>query len=449
MRGLAQMATANDVQLKTLKDEVKRITTENEEISESWTIEGENVDTHDSAEKYRENLTKARGLKDQILLLEENDEIKAFMSEAAGSSSEEVALKAAIAAVRAAKESNSQVERKTLGRAFVDSEEYAAYRRKGGGNMDQAWEVNDVDLGSQWIGLYGNKDLYTMSPTANANVPFGFGPVQVDPGIVPLGQRTVRIRDLFPVQRTQASVIEFFRVSGFTNNASVVPERDTTVSPNVYGAKPHSNLSFLSATAPVRTIAHWETAHRNTLDDVDLLAGIVNNELLYGLRLAEDNQILNGTGNGEDLLGILNTPNIQGLSRAVNDNYADALRRAMTKAFLAYYEPTGVVLHPVDWEAIELLKATTGQYIIVTNVAVGATKQVWRLPVVDTPAIAQGTALVGSFGIGATLYDRMNANIRIAEQHSDLFIRNAVLVLAEERLALATKRPESFVKVSF
>jgi hypothetical protein len=47
------------------------------------------------------------------------------------------------------------------------------------------------------------------------------------------------------------------------------------------------------------------------------------------------------------------------------------------------------------------------------------------------------------------LYDREQASIRISEQHADFFVRNAIVVLAEQRLALAVKRPEAFVKVSF
>jgi len=116
--------------------------------------------------------------------------------------------------------------------------------------------------------------------------------------------------------------------------------------------------------------------------------------------------------------------------------------------FLAYYEPTGVVVHPFDWEAIELIKDSQNRYIVTGSVAVGADKTLWRMPVVDTPAIPQKTALVGAFGLGAQLYDREQANIRIAEQHSDFFTRNAVAILAEERLALAVKRPESFAKVT-
>jgi HK97 family phage major capsid protein len=80
---------------------------------------------------------------------------------------------------------------------------------------------------------------------------------------------------------------------------------------------------------------------------------------------------------------------------------------------------------------------------------VGLETRVWRQPVVDTPAIPEGTALTGAFGTGAQLYDRQMANIRIAEQHADFFVRNAVVILCEERIALAVKRPEAFVKGTF
>ena len=56
---------------------------------------------------------------------------------------------------------------------------------------------------------------------------------------------------------------------------------------------------------------------------------------------------------------------------------------------------------------------------------------------------------MGAFGTGAQLYDRQQANIRVSEQHSDFFVRNAVVILAEQRLALAVKRPEAFVKDTF
>jgi HK97 family phage major capsid protein len=256
-----------------------------------------------------------------------------------------------------------------------------------------------------------------------------------------------------------------------------------------FGEKPQSKLSFVSEQAPIRTIAHWEAAHRNVLADEPQLRGIIDNELLYGLRLTEDQQILDGTGSNEQLQGILRCPGIQSylhpqyspgfiaaggaqygntgsaeLASAVDDwntaagsassarlydTKADAIRRAITLAYLANYEPTGIIVNPADWEDIELTKNSQGTYLLAMSVAAGAEQRVWRVPVIDTPAIAQGTALVGAFGTGAQLYDREAASIRVSENHADFFVRNAVVVLAEERLALAVKRPESFVAITF
>jgi HK97 family phage major capsid protein len=295
------------------------------------------------------------------------------------------------------------------------------------------------------------KDVYTSMPSG---FPSQFGTVQRDP-IVIQPKRTKRVRDLFPVRTTTAAIIEYFRMTGFTNNAAAVAERTASAS---FGVKPQSSMQFEGVQTSVKTLAHWEAAHRNVLADEPQLRSIIDNELMYGLRLQEDAQILNGDGTGENLTGILNTSGIQtydwsdgaySATAGMSDTKADAIRRAATLSFLAYYEPSGVVMHPNDWEDIELTKDGNGQYLIAVSVAMGGEPKVWRLPIVETPAMTEGKALVGSFGQGAQLYDREQASIRISEQHADFFIRNAIVILAEQRLALAVKRPESFVEVTF
>jgi len=296
---------------------------------------------------------------------------------------------------------------------------------------------------------YNVKDVYNTLPTGT---PGQFGSIQRDPIVIP-PQRTKRVRELFPTRTTNAAIVEYFRMTGFTNNAQAVGERSNDGT--VFVEKPQSTFTFVGEQAPVRTLAHWEAAHRNVLADEPQLRSIIDNELMYGLRLQEDAQILNGAGTGENLTGVLQTTGIQtyswsaGATAPVADTKADAIRRAATLSFLAYYEPTGVVMHPNDWEDIELTKATDGQYLVAISVALGGEPRVWRIPVVETPAIAEGTALVGAFGTGAQLYDREQANIRVSEQHSDFFVRNAIVILAEQRLALAVKRPEAFTKITF
>ncbi len=329
----------------------------------------------------------------------------------------------------------------TVGSAFLQSDEFKSLAGgRNGLNMAAAFEYKTAD-GLEF------KDVYSSMPGGN---PAAFGQVQRDPIVIPPKRKT-RVRDLFPTRRTSAAIVEYFRMTGFTNNAAMVAE----YSASSFGAKPQSSMTFQGFQAPVRTLAHWEAAHRNVLADEPQLRSIIDNELLYGLRLEEDDQILNGDGTGENLEGILETTGIQnyswsaGASAPVSDTKADAIRRAATLAFLAYYEPSGVVLHPNDWEDIELNKDSNGQYLMSVSIQQGATARLWRMPVVDTPAIAEGTALIGAFGSGAQIYDRETANIRISEQHEDFFVRNAIVVLAEQRMALAVKRPESFVAVDF
>lgn len=342
-------------------------------------------------------------------------------------------------------------EAKSLGEAFIQSNEFKSFITSKKGSMDGSFDIEIPNVAE--YGTYGQKDIFTGSaPTTTSR---GFGKIQRDP-MVPRAKRTARVRDLFNVATTNANLIDFFRVMGFAENggkgnAQTVGEREGVEGTDGrFGLKPQSKLQFSSAQAPVRTIAHWEAAHRTVLADEPQLQSVINNELLYGLALEEDDQILNGDGNNENLLGILNTPGIQAYTQKTGDSKADALRRASTLSMIANLPSTGYVLNPLDWEDIELTKATgDGQYVLVSAVSMGATTQVWRNPVVETPAIAEGTFLSGAFGLGAQLYDRERASVRIAEQHEDFFIRNAIAVLVEERLALAVKNPQAFVKGTF
>ena len=417
--------------LNELKGALAGKMAEQQEIADSISLEGETlVVTDEHRSSFNENMTQIKEIKGLIEDMTTLRDVSAWSSEAEHAS--------VAAEVAAGVEAEVKAYRTSVGEAFVSSEEFKSlHGGRNGANMASPFVTKTLE----------QKDIYSGLPTGT---PGSFGAVERD-GIIPIAQRRSRVRDLFPSRTTNAAVIEYFRQTGFTNNADTVAERQGSN----FGAKPQSTMTFVGEQAPVRTIAHWEAAHRNVLADEPQLRSIVDNELLYGLRLTEDEQILNGSGTGEDLAGILNNSSVQtyswssGSTTPVADTKADAIRRAATLAYLAYYEPTGIIVNPNDWEDIELTKNSQGTYLLAISVSGGAESRVWRIPVIDTPAIASGTALIGAFGTGAQLYDREAASIRISEQHSDFFVRNAVVVLAEERLALAVKRPESFVKVTF
>jgi HK97 family phage major capsid protein len=421
----------DESRLNELKGALKAKMAEQQEIADSIKMEGETLVVEDGQkDAFQKNMSSIREIKSYIQDIETLRDVESWSSEAE--------YKSVAAEVAAGVEAEVKSHFGSVGEAFLDSPEFKSLQGgKNGANMVAPFQTKSLE----------QKDIYSGLPTGT---PGQFGAVERD-GIVPIAQRRSRVRDLFPARSTNAAIIEYFRQTGFTNAADTVAER----SGSNFGAKPHSTMTFKGEQAPVRTIAHWEAAHRNVLADEPQLRSIIDNELLYGLRLTEDNQILSGAGTGEDLTGILNTTGIQtyswsaGATTPVADTKADAIRRAATLSYLAYYEPTGIIVNPNDWEDIELTKNSQGTYLLAMSVAGGAESQIWRIPVIDTPAIASGTALIGAFGTGAQLYDREAATIRISEQHSDFFVRNAIVILAEERIALAVKRPESFVKVTF
>lgn len=439
----AQDRASRQMELKSVLDAKMA---ENDRIADSFVVEdnGGVVVTPEQRDAFRANLTEMEEVKGLISDLQAMDSLREFGETTPGSVAMAVAGGQHIAAAAPAPEV------KSLGERFTDSAEFKSLVESGSATMGRAWEVAEADMAGMGLDV---KDIYTaLAPTSTNR---GFGRTQVDP-MVMRQHRTTRVRDLFPAIRTTANLIDFYRVTGFSEGgtdgalspggkgaASTVAERDGTN----FGLKPQSTLNFSLGQAPVRTIAHFEVAHRNVLADEPQLQAVINNELMYGLRLQEDDQLLNGDGVGENLTGVLNTAGIQTYNRTAEAGQTslDTLRRATTKTILSYYESTGIVLNPLDWEDIELGKDSQERYILTTNIALGGEKRVWRQQVVETPAIAQSTYVLGAWGLGAQVYDREQSNIRIAEQHSDFFIRNAVAILAEQRIALAVKRPEAFV----
>ena len=423
--------------LNELQTALRSKMADNKSIADSFKIEdGTVVVSTEQKSAFDKNMRDIKEIKSLIDGLEGLREVDAWNNGGAAS----------VGATAAAGGAFPRASFKSIGDEFINSMEFKSLQGgRNGANMTAPYVTNTVLT----AGGYNVKDMFSALPTGT---PSAFGTIQRDPLVVP-PMRTKRVRDLFPTRTTTAAVIEYFRMTGFTNNAAAVAERNAAGT--AFGAKPQSSFTFVGEQAPVRTIAHWEAAHRNVLADEPQLRSIIDNELMYGLRLQEDAQILSGDGTGENLTGVLSTNGIQtydwsdGATLPVKDTKADAIRRAATLSFLAYYEPTGIVMHPNDWEDIELTKDANGQYLVAVSVAMGGEPKLWRIPIVETPAIPEGTALVGAFGTGAQLYDREQASIRISEQHADFFVRNAIVVLAEQRLALAVKRPEAFVKVTF
>ena len=260
-------------------------------------------------------------------------------------------------------------------------------------------------------------------------------------GIIAEPNRDLRIRDLLAVGSTSSNLIEYAKENVFTNNAG--PQYSSPATENV--AKPESGITFTLANAAVVTLAHWIPASRQVLEDSPMLQSYINGRLMYGLKLEEEEELLNGDGTSGKLNGILNQATAYTAASPALTSELDILRDAITQAQQSNYRPDAVLLNPKDMGDIDLLKESGGLYVA-SNPRADNARTVWGLPVVISNSIAAGNFLIGSFAAGAQIWDRMSATIEVSRENSDNFVKNMVTILAEERLALTVYRPAAFIK---
>ena len=329
-----------------------------------------------------------------------------------------------------AKRGSGQAERpKSIGEQYVESEQFKTAFANGARKGQNV----GIDV----------KTITSLSTDAAGSAGDAVRPERVQSPMMMLPDRQLTIRSLIAPGQTASSSIEYVQETGFTNNAGMVAEGTL---------KPQSDLKLDLRNAPVRKIAHWFLASAEILADAPGLRSMIDNRLRYGLAFVEDVQLLKGDGNGQNLMGI--KPQASdfaipaGLDGFAAPTRIDKLRIAQLQVALALYPADGQVLHPIDWAIIEMMKDGEGRYLI-GNPQGSIAPSLWGLPVVPSMAQTVGEFTVGAWKMGAQLFDREQSGVLVSTEDGDNFRRNMVTILAEERLALTTYRPEAFVDGAF
>ena len=196
----------------------------------------------------------------------------------------------------------------------------------------------------------------------------------------------------------------------------------------------------------MQTIAHWIAAGRQLIDDAPALEDYINTRLLFGLKLVEENQFVNGDGTGQNISGLLfnSTP----YSGTTSGTRIDTIAAAIEQVGASGFQADAIVVSLFDFWQIATTKSTIGTYIL-GDVQSSPVPPVWSLPLVVAQVIANGTFLVGAFKLRAAICDRQDATLEISREHADYFTKNLIAVLCEERTALTAFRSSAFVSGTF
>jgi HK97 family phage major capsid protein len=257
-------------------------------------------------------------------------------------------------------------------------------------------------------------------------------------GIVTAPNRPLRVRDILRVSRTTSNIVWFAKENVFTNSAAVVVGGSPTIGSGA-GAenvtKPESAITFTSDSENVVTIAHFIPISKQVMDDSAQLASHVNGRLMYGLKLVEEDQLVNGAGTLGTITGLYTARTAYSQAQSPNeyttriDYIADAIRQAES----ANYTPNAILLNPQDWWTMVLAKDSESRYLIGQPQGV-IPRTLWGLPVVTTNTMTAGRFLVMDTN-SCEIWDRQDASVEVSYEDSVNFQKNMITVRAEERIA--------------
>jgi HK97 family phage major capsid protein len=196
--------------------------------------------------------------------------------------------------------------------------------------------------------------------------------------------------------------------------------------------KPEATILPTPGNAVLQTYAHYKAITRQALEDIPRIQSIVEGKLRRGLDLALE---------AATVAALTANTDIPDVAADATTGLLGGLRMGAATVEDADFTPTVALLNPADWASIDLaLLAGTLNGPVTNNSAFG-------LRLVASSAIPAGTAYVGAFGDGITLFDRGQANVFLTDSHADFFLRNTLVVLAETRAVVVVTEPIALAKV--
>ena len=324
------------------------------------------------------------------------------------------------------KKAGDYPEVKSIGEQFVESEPF-----KGRGDS-KTFGIQLAGYPSDLMGdsMSGVKTL--MSTSA------GWAPENIRiPRVIDAVTRPIKVIDIMPFGPTSQAAIVYMLESTRTHSAAEATEG---------AAFGEDAFALTATTSTVRKIASNIPVTDEQLDDVAQVRAYLNQRLSFGLRQRLDGQILTGDGSAPNLEGVLNVTGIQ--TQALGgDSVPDAVYKAMDLIRVTgRATPSHAVFHPNDWQPVRLLTTADGVYIWGHPSDAGI-ERIWGIPVIQTDAETENTAVVGDFTTYSGLWEKQGVDLQVGYV-GDQFKEGEQTIRATLRVALCFYRPAAFATVT-
>jgi hypothetical protein len=224
------MPTKTPERVKSLRTQLAEKAAQIEGLSSAWKDETGNghyvISTEQKAD-YQKAVTDAQEIRELLATEEKAAGIFAYLEQPDGPS---------VGGTTAVQAQANGLDIKSLGEAWIGSDEYKRMAESGFRNLGEVFEIKaGLPAIARAAQLAEVKDVFSAMGGTIPNIPV-IGRAQ-DLGWTERMLRPGRVRDLFAAERTDAAVLYGIRETGFTNRAATVPERTASDGSAATGGK--------------------------------------------------------------------------------------------------------------------------------------------------------------------------------------------------------------------
>lgn len=297
-------------------------------------------------------------------------------------------------------ERRPSVETRTMGQIFTESDVFKTYPGRGTSSRLMV-ETRAVSLPSV---LADFASVLTPAPQRD-----------ITPPVAP-----TTLLDLIPsipVTTNSVDLVVYSNSGGTT--AAVVAEGN---------AKPAVEFAVSVTTKTLDTVAAYTQMSRQLIEDAPAVRARIDTMLAREIRIKSESEAAAAL-----VAAVLPTA-------TDTTSLLNAIRKGVATVQTAGYNPTGVLLNPADYAALDIA--------VFSGTLNGPTigQRFWGLTPIPHAAQAEGTATVGDFSAGVERYARTGVNLYITDSHDTTFTANILTILAEAREKTVVVRPAALVE---
>jgi HK97 family phage major capsid protein len=253
-----------------------------------------------------------------------------------------------------------------------------------------------------------------------------------DRNVVTAPRTDLVIRDLFGSERISGSTLTYLVEGAQEGEAAVVAEG--AQKPQIHFADP------TPVTVSLDKIAAYIKESDEYIDDYPFLESAINGRLLYALGLKTQSYLI------EKLLAANIGTDTVASGASATAIAEKILQAAMGVQTASGYAADAIVLNPTVWFKLRTARVDGDKGAYFGGGFFGAQNvpNLWGIPVAVTSAVTASQIIVGAFRTCGSVVSRDGVSVAATNSNEADFIHNLMAIRAEERLALAVRRPAGF-----